>query len=420
MSVSLVLVGGATLLLHIFHVLLPDWRESRALRGFEPGVCQITDYQIHRRGNPLGVIEFGIELQASRIAEQGLLPPVWIERELGNFSPTRSDVDHMAQLYTPGTEHACWYDPDDNSRLVLRRTLRWWPWPVALIPLSLFSVGVWGIVASLMQVATSAERRSLVAVKAARLDPSRKSAAPSGTLVAVGNDDESRGVHYAHRLPVAGTAGWRMAGLMLVTAIWNVLLAYFVYVASLQYLRGNPPWLVLGLVVLLGLVGVWLAFNLIREFWERRGIGQTYLEISEHPLAIGGEYRVYLSQTGRMKLRKLTLELVCQEVASYQQGTDSRTSVESVYRDELRKWQGLSVDAGEPFEAEITIAIPANAMHSFRSQHNEIRWMLVVRGETDRQQEVLRQYNMNVRPASKRDDSELLALHSSNDLGPMV
>jgi hypothetical protein len=300
----------------------------------------------------------------------------------------------------------------------LRRTLRWWPWPVALIPFSLFAVGVWGIVASLMQVATSAERRSLVTAKAVRLDPLRESPAESATLTVPDHRDETRGTYYDHRLPAAGTAGWRMAGLMLVTAIWNVLLAYFIYVASLQYLRGDPPWLVLGLVVLLGLVGVWLAFNLIREFWERRGIGHTLLEISEHPLALGGEYRAYLSQTGHMKLRTLVVELVCEEVASYQQGTDSRTSVEVVYREELRKWRGLNVATGQPFEADITLWIPATAMHSFRSQHNEVRWMLVVRGETDRKQEVHRQYAMNVRPAAKHNEVDLLAAGAPGEMEP--
>lgn len=413
LSVSLVVVGGVTLALHIFQVLLPDWRESRAPQGFESGTCSVTRLDLHERAHPLSVGEYGIEIQASRVTDEGLLPPVWIERELGNFSPTRGDALQMAEAYEPGTTHRCWYDPDDPSRLILRRSMRWWVWPVALIPASLFGLGVFGIVASLMQVATSAERRSLVAVKAARLDPSRESPVESGVLPKNNQEELGPGARYPHRLRAVGTAGWRMAGLMFVSAIWNVLLSYFVYVASLQYLRGDPPWLALGLVVLLGMVGIWLAFNLIREFWRRRGIGQTQLEISEHPLALGSEYQAYLLQTGRMQLAVLSVELVCEEAASYRQGTDSRTSTEVVYRKELRKWRGLRVEPSQPFEVDFSFTIPRTAMHSFHSPHNQIRWMLLVQGETSRNQQVFRQFALKVRPPQQRVDPASLVIAES-------
>lgn len=409
LSVSLVIVGAVTLALHIFQVLLPDWRESRAPRGYQAGTCQVTELRVHERANPLGILEYGIEIQAALVTDDGLLAPVWFERQLGGFSPTRGDALQMAEPYRPETRHPCWYDVENPTHLMLRRPMRWWVWPVTLIPASLFAVGVFGIVASLMQVATSAERRSLVTVKAVRLDPMRDTSASSTMLPAIGLDDQSPGTHYPHRLPAIGTAGWRMAGLMMVTAIWNMLLAFFVYVASREYLEGNPPWLALMLVVLLGVVGVWLAYHLIIEFWHRRGIGQTHVELSHHPLVLGGEYRAYLMQTGRMEARTLLVELVCEESASYQQGTDSRTSAETVLRHELRKWRNLRIDPSQPFEVEFDFTIPARGMHSFRSPHNEIRWMLVVRGETSRGQDIFRQFVMNIRTAATADEEDASA-----------
>lgn len=411
LSVSLVVVGTVTLALHIFQVLWPDWLESRPpANGYEAGMCVVTDMRINEYDTPLSVGEYGIQVQAARVLDDGSEgDPVWIERTVGQFSPTREDAEQMAEPYRKGNELACWYNPDDPSQLVLRRSIRWWVWPVTLIPASLLAVGIFGIVASLMQVATSAERRSLVTVKAMRLDPLRDTPDASKTLPTGLREDESPGIRYAHRLPAVGTAGWRMAGLMMVCAIWNMLLAFFVYVASLQYLNNESPWLALGLVVVLGLVGVWLAFHLIREFWNRRGIGQSHVEISSHPLALGGEYQAYLMQTGNMQLRTLLVELVCEESASYQQGTDSRTSVEVVYRQELRKWRGLRVEASQPFETEMTFTIPATAMHSFRSPHNQIRWMLLVRGETNRRQEMYRQFGLLVQPAKKRGGESLIA-----------
>lgn len=417
LSVSLVLVGAVTLALHVFQVLLPDWQDSRPPSGFKSGKCIVTEMVINEWDTPLSVGEFDIAIQAARITDEGTTEtPVWIERKVGHFSPTRGDAEQMAEAYQRGKELACWYDPDDPTRLILRRSLRWWVWPVTLIPVSLLAVGIFGIVASSMQVATSAERRSLVAVKAMRLDPLRDTPDESKTLPTGLREDESPGIRFAHRLPAVGTAGWRMAGLMLVCAIWNVLLGFFVYVASLQYLRNESPWLALGLVVVLGSVGIWLAFNLIREFWHRRGIGQSHVEISAHPLVLGGEYQAYLMQMGNMTLRKLLVELVCEESASYQQGTDSRTSVEVVFRQELRKWRGLRVEATQPFEAEMTFSIPATAMHSFRSAHNQIRWMLLVRGETNRHQEVYRQFGLLVQPPKHRGTESLIAASETADL----
>ncbi|QDU55575.1 hypothetical protein [Aeoliella mucimassa] len=416
LSVSLLVVGSITLALHVFQVLIPDWSDSRRPTGYEPGVCKVTTLKLYEHDTPIRldensieVGEFSIEVEAARLTDDGSLPPVWLERELGHFSPTRIDALQMAELYKPGTTHACWYHPNDPSRLVLRRYVRWWVWPVTLIPLSLLGVGIWGIVASLMQVATSAERRSLVAVKAMRLDPLRESPAESSTLPAVELEDESPGTRYPYRLPVVGTQKWRMAGLMIVCALWNTLVAFLVYVATREVLNNETPWLALGVVLLLGLVGVWLAFNLIREFWERRGIGMTLLEISSHPLALGGTYRVYLLQGGWMHLRWLTVELVCEESASFRQGTDLRTSVEQVFREELRKWQQLHIEPTLPFEADLTVTIPEWAMHSFRSSHNEVRWMLLVKGETMRRQEVYRQFALNVRPAIQVKSDEDLA-----------
>ncbi len=411
LSLSLVVVGGGILTLHVVRVMLPEWRATQELRGLEPTTCQIIDSSIFQRRMPLAVAEFGLKIKASRISEEGLAPPVWIDLGFRGFTPSRADATHLAQWYKPGDEFPCWFDPDDPSRLLLRRPYRWWPLAVALIPASLLAVGIWGIVASLMQVATSAERRSLVVVKAVGRDPRRHGPTSAATLPASATEGTSLGLQGAYRLPIAGTA-WRTLGLFFVCVIWNALLAYFGYIASGQFLRGDPVWLALGLVVALGLVGVWLAFHSVRELWERRGVGPTQIEVSEHPLTLGGEYHAHLLQTGKMELRTLRLCLICEESASYQQGTDSRTSVETVYRRELRKWRSLKMRPGEPFEAEWSFQIPRDAMHSFRSPNNEIRWLLVVEGTTTQGQSLLRRFSLSVWPRS-HDPSAIDALARS-------
>lgn len=385
--------------LHVFNVLLPELQYARDMQGSKPGRCRVVETRIEYATSPIGSPKYILQIRAARVVGNTVLEPVWVERAAGDFSPSRSDAETLAKRYPPGSEHACWYDPDDPGEIVLGRHFGWWPWPVALIPLSLLAVGIWGIVASLMQVATSAERRSLVAVRASRLDPLRESSTrQSAALPAYDSDVESPGVRFAHRLPTAGSAAWRMVGLFFVCAVWNALLAYFLYVVSIQQLADDSLWLALGLVVVLGLVGVWLAFHLVRELWERRGIGLTQVEISDTPLKLGGQYQAFLMQHGQMKLKSFSVRLVCEEVASFEQGTNSQVDVVPAYVVELRKWRGIEVERGLPFEAEFGVDIPATAMHSFRSPHNQIRWLIEVEGMTQRQQELVRRFPFSVVP----------------------
>ena len=400
LSLVLVVVGGTMLTLHVKNVLIPELHYARDIRGFEPARCRIVTTRIEYRTSPIGAPKYVLDVLASRIEDGEELPPVWMERGAADFSPSRSDAEILSQRYAPGSLQACWYDPNDPQRLVMGRRYSWWPWPVALIPASLLAVGIWGVVASLMQVSTSAERRSMVAVKALRLDPLREGEAGlSSTLPAYENEVEIPGTRFAHRLPLADSGAWRMAGLFFACAVWNTLLAYFLYEMSLRQVADDSDWLALGLVVILGLVGVWLAFQLVRELWERRGIGMTQLEVTESPLYVGGEFEGYLMQQGQMRLQSLVLRLVMEEVASYQQGTNAQTAVERVYEQEIRRWRGLEVAYGLPFEADFSFVIPATAMHSFRAPHNEVRWYLEVAGTTQRQQDILRRFPLGVLPA---------------------
>jgi hypothetical protein len=41
----------------------------------------------------------------------------------------------------------------------------------------------------------------------------------------------------------------------------------------------------------------------------------------------------------------------------------------------------FEVRHGVPFEARCPLAIPVGVMHSFKSDHNEIAWKIIVKGE---------------------------------------
>ncbi|NJO14086.1 MAG: hypothetical protein HC870_02780, partial [Rhizobiales bacterium] len=62
-----------------------------------------------------------------------------------------------------------------------------------------------------------------------------------------------------------------------------------------------------------------------KQFLIATGIGPTLVEISDYPFYPGRVYRLFLSQGGRLTINSLEVLLVCDEKATYQQGTNTRT-----------------------------------------------------------------------------------------------
>lgn len=108
------------------------------------------------------------------------------------------------------------------------------------------------------------------------------------------------------------------------------------------------------------------------------------MEIADHPLRPGGSYGLMLAQAGSGEFRELSLSLELEERATFRQGTDTRSERVVVWRQPIRVWQDVQLSPGTRFEAHATVRIPPTAMHSFASEHNSVRWMLVVHGTPTR------------------------------------
>ena len=77
----------------------------------------------------------------------------------------------------------------------------------------------------------------------------------------------------------------------------------------------------------------------------------------------------------------LEIDLVCEEQATYRQGTDTRTEQRRVYAARVFERRKFDIPPGMPFEQQCRIEIPLGAMHSFQADHNAVQWRFVVRGE---------------------------------------
>jgi len=167
----------------------------------------------------------------------------------------------------------------------------------------------------------------------------------------------------------------------------------------------KPDWFLTIFILPFFLIGVGSIFFLVRQVWITTGIGSTMVEISDHPLRPGEQYRVFLSQSGRLCLNVLRVSLVCEEWAAYRQGTNTRTETQEAYRQELFRREGFEIDRDLPFEAEFDLAVPAGVIHSFMSSHNQINWTLVVEGDVANWPDFHRAFTVIVRPGDGDSDS---------------
>ena len=185
---------------------------------------------------------------------------------------------------------------------------------------------------------------------------------------------------------------------MVACVAWNGAVSVFIVMDVGSFLNGRPDWLMtLFIAPFLG-VGVALVLVFLRLLRHAAAIGPTLVEISDHPLLPGSDYRLFLSQSGNLQLQTLEIGLVCEEEAVFRQGTNARTESREVFRRGLYANGGAIVRPGDPLEVQCDLPVPPEAMHSFRASHNQVQWKLVVHAEVAGRHGFERSFPLVVRP----------------------
>ncbi|NLF71733.1 MAG: hypothetical protein GX575_22105 [Candidatus Anammoximicrobium sp.] len=299
------------------------------------------------------------------------------------------------------------------TALVLSQTLSVSPpfppgfgfWVLVLVLSSFVLLGGGGVVWSILHASATREWRSALARRAANLDlrgTADEGDAPRAVFPNIPSDanlTNSPGIKLSYRLPVVQSPAWRLILASVFGLIWNISAVVLIFFAVKSIVNGRPEWFLVLFIIPFLAVGAWLVQDVVRQMLIHTGIGPTQVEISDHPLHPCQSYEVYLSQGGRLWMRLLTLSLVCEEAATYQQGTDLRTETKTVFDRQIFRKTDFRIDPGMPFEHQCAVEIPADAAHSFQSEHNAVNWKLVVRGEADAWPPFERAFPVIVHPA---------------------
>jgi hypothetical protein len=310
----------------------------------------------------------------------------------------REHSEAILDRFEVGNEYPCWYDPRDPQRVVLARGYTWFAWLMLVVPVPFIAVGAGGVSYLIWTWGKSAERRAVMAQETARREQIELTGqeAPFPAVPSPGDVTDSPGTTLAFRLP-SGEPGWNLFGLAILSVAWISVVAFFVWTAVEGYRHGSPDWLLALLVAPFAMGGAGLVLFFLRQLLLTGGIGPTIVEISEHPLYPGGRYDLFIDQSGNTGLELFRVLLVCDEEATYRQGTDARAATRRVYEHLVYCRESTSLQPDGP-QVRTTIEIPETAMHSFRSEHNKVCWKLVVSGESARRGDFERSFLLHVYP----------------------
>jgi hypothetical protein len=118
----------------------------------------------------------------------------------------------------------------------------------------------------------------------------------------------------------------------------------------------------------------------------------------------GQDLECFVRLIGQTELNSVTVRLVCEERATFQQGTDTRTEKRKVLEERLAEQSLTQLIPLEPLELRGRLRIPVSAMHSFKSAHNEIAWFIQVNCDIPRWPDSETRYPLVVAPSWGRTE----------------
>lgn len=379
LSAAALLAGCVALVIVLVQVVIPEWRVNHQ---FVEHTCVVLQARPGKQeGADGGLYRPEVRIQYVVNGENYF---AWTYSIRNRHSASRAAVEEVLRTLEPGAEYTCWYDPADPSVAVLVQTYTWWSWLTLAIPGSFILIGIGGVVHSLTTWGKSAERCAAMAQRAAQMapfDPGRRANGDLPSVPRSASVTDSPGTMLTYRLPSVAASGWKLFGGAVACLGWNGIVALFACLAISGFLEGRPDWLLTVLVLPFAAVGGGIIVYFLRYVLVASAVGPTLVEISEQPLYPGKHCELFVSQTGRLKMKSIEVLLACDEQATFHQGTNTRRESLRVFEQPVYRREQFEVRHGVPFEARCILEVPTGTMHSFKSDHNEVGWKIIVKGD---------------------------------------
>ena len=267
-----------------------------------------------------------------------------------------------------------------------------------VLAVALIAIGCYYIAGLLWNVSVSKERREALVNRAGEIDLLNELRGRRDDLPSVPVEPPLQGTKLPYRLAPSKRDIWGLITSASMSVMLVAIASILVPTAVAEAQSNVPSAIALIFSPLICIAAIWFLYRFFRQLLKLTGIGPTVIELSQYPLHPDSRCNVRLYQPGRIRLKVVTAWLVCQEEATYDQGTDIRTETRDVFRQRLFRKRAVEVSPEHPFEAEFEMAIPMDAMHSFKSANNRIRWKITVQAEAKGWPRLIRTFRLSVHP----------------------
>ena len=192
---------------------------------------------------------------------------------------------------------------------------------------------------------------------------------------------------------------WGMLlGFVVMAVFWNGIVSIFLFHMIAGFRQGRPEWFLVFFLIPFELVGLFFIGMVIHRLLALSN-PRPVLRLDSSTATPGDSLDLNWEITGNVRrIRNLKMQFIGMESCRYTVGT-------STYTDQDIFYEQLLVDTDnsrEMLTGSVLLKIPSNAMHSLKLNHNEIKWLLKVKGEIKRWPDIDDEFPLVVLPAGMK------------------
>ncbi len=367
----LFVVAGVT---SYFLILIPLWQVYQT-SGWVKIPCTIVSSHVasHRGDNGRATYSVAIEYDYT-YREQSYRGDRY--SCMVGASGGREEKEQVVRQYPPGSQQDCFVNPANPRESMLNRDFVD-EMSYGLLPLVFALVGLIGMGLSIRTwLMPSSDKFELPGEIRPNMDW-RAGSQISRDLSSTAHDLENFAPDGFVTLSSSKSGLFGCGVILLFGAIWNSAVGFMLREVIASFQRGRPEWFLCFFsipFVLIGLLMLYaLVYSLLALFNPRPVVG-----VRPGKIPLGEIMTLRWRFTGQAtSIRQLKIELIGKEKATYSRGT--RT-----YSDEEIFATRTILDSTSPLEissGEMPWTLPADSMHSFKSEHNEIIWAIRFEGD---------------------------------------
>ncbi|KAA3662887.1 MAG: hypothetical protein DWQ04_12215 [Chloroflexi bacterium] len=150
-------------------------------------------------------------------------------------------------------------------------------------------------------------------------------------------------------------------------------------------------------------IGFGLLVYAVMGLITRYRMGKPIVTFSLPTLHVGDSFTMTYEHTLRQSLnvQSFTVDLIFREVATYQQGTDTRTVTHNHIIDSFEQPSG-HYHSGHFWHETFEMTIPADGMHSLDVRRNKLKWIAKIQIKIPKLPDFVEEYELTVLPEMAR------------------